>query len=226
MRLQRSTGLVGHWKFNEKSGITANDSSRYRNTGTLVGATHLPVWSDKGIKFDGVDDYVDAGNNPSLNFERTDSFTISVWAKSLITTTSKGIVSKGISSSAGYGLDQTDENQIRFYLSKSSVNRLIVDFTPTGYYNNVWSNLVCTYNGNSAYSGVKCYENGVSKTTDNVVNTLTESIINSNNIIIGAYTPTTASFFNGSIDEVRIYNRSLSANEIKRHYEATKHNYI
>ncbi len=42
-----SSGLVGHWKFNEKSGITANDSSRYKNTGTLTGATHLPVWAEK-----------------------------------------------------------------------------------------------------------------------------------------------------------------------------------
>jgi len=69
MYTNRQTGLVGHWEFKEKSGLYAYDSSRYKNTGTLgdgVDVTNNPIWTEKGMRFDGVNDYVDAGNGARL----------------------------------------------------------------------------------------------------------------------------------------------------------------
>jgi hypothetical protein len=54
-----TTGLIGHWAFDENSGITANDSSVNNNVGALING---PTWT-KGkiggaLLFDGVNDYV------------------------------------------------------------------------------------------------------------------------------------------------------------------------
>src|SRR3989338_5705843 len=54
-----TTGLVGHWKFDEGTGLSAGDSSGNNNTGTLVNG---PTWTTgkigQALNFDGVDDYV------------------------------------------------------------------------------------------------------------------------------------------------------------------------
>jgi len=226
MRLQRSTSLVGHWKFNEKSGIIANDSSRYRNTGTLTGASHLPIWSDKGIKFDGVDDYVNAGSGFYMG---NSTMTISSWIYTPTTfeyniTTDKTIFARNnadISATYnGYKLGWYKHGGVRF--------RAYND--PTGYdvqtsasLSAGWHHIVGVRNS----SNMLLYVDGISYIGSAI----------SDAVIIGGGTypyPTIGAIrhfgianpFLGSIDEVRIYNRALSAAEIKRNYEATKHNYI
>jgi len=53
-----SAGLVGFWKLDENSGVSAVDSSGYGNNGILVGATWTGGKSGSALDFDGVDDYV------------------------------------------------------------------------------------------------------------------------------------------------------------------------
>jgi len=212
--MSMDAGLVGHWKFNEKSGITANDSSRYRNIGTLIGATHLPVWSDKGIKFDGVDDYVDAGNNPSLNI--TNAITVEAWFKKSGNVAYMALIAKGT-----YGSDVNIPYQIRwngdvtalvFYIS----NGTTIEGISVGVTDANWHQVV----GVVTETKVRLFLDGILKAE--IDRTIGNISTTTNVLNIGkGY-----ACFNGSIDEVRIYNRSLSANEIKRNYEATKHNYI
>lgn len=70
-----TTGLVGHWKFDEGSGTTAADSSGNNNTGTLING---PTWtlapSNGGdgkiggaVSFDGITQYVNSGSNTILD---------------------------------------------------------------------------------------------------------------------------------------------------------------
>lgn len=73
-----TTGLVGHWKFDEGAGTTANDSSGNNNTGTLSGA----VWTIQGrfgqaLVFDGINDWVTINDAPSLDL--TTGMTIEAW---------------------------------------------------------------------------------------------------------------------------------------------------
>jgi len=213
MRLQRSTGLVGHWKFNEKSGITANDSSRYRNTGTLIGG---PIWSDKGIKFDGVDDYVDAGNAASLNI--TNAITVSTWVKPKMSAgLFQHIVSKfGDTNQNGYLLQyQASDQKIYFVLRNIAVYNVGTNSAVS----ENWYHVVGVFDG----TNLNIYLNGIKQAA-----TTTGSIGNHSAIPlkIGMMGESNINPFNGSINEVRIYNRALSAAEIKRNYEATKHNYI
>jgi hypothetical protein len=73
-----SAELVGHWRFDEGSGTTANDQSGNGNDGTLI---NDPTWAiginNGALQFDGIDDHVNCGNDPSLNV--TDAVTIAYW---------------------------------------------------------------------------------------------------------------------------------------------------
>jgi hypothetical protein len=81
-------GLVGYWNFDEAGGTTAYDGSDYGNDGTLY---NNPAWTagapapgggsqGTALQFDGVDDYVDCGNDVSLN-PGTSDFTWEGWFK-------------------------------------------------------------------------------------------------------------------------------------------------
>jgi len=84
--LEEPEPLVSHWKLDESSGGIAYDSSGY-NHGTLEPSATLtpPLWQPAGgqvggaLQLDGVDDYVDCGNDASLNI--TNAITLSVWVK-------------------------------------------------------------------------------------------------------------------------------------------------
>ena len=72
-------GLVGLWHFDEGNGTTAADSSDYGNDGTIHGATWTTGKPGSALKFDGNDDYVDCGNDPSLDID--EEITIMAWVK-------------------------------------------------------------------------------------------------------------------------------------------------
>ncbi|MHC4494231.1 MAG: hypothetical protein ACYSYM_00240 [Planctomycetota bacterium] len=76
-------GLVGYWPLDEGGGTTTADASGNGNDGTL----NAPKWDagkfGSALNFDGVDDYVDLGNPPILDFG-TGDFTVSAWVKTTV----------------------------------------------------------------------------------------------------------------------------------------------
>ena len=71
-------GLISHWSFNENAGLTAGDSVG-GNTGTLMGGTSWTAGKfGSALDFDGIDGYVDAGNDASL---MPANVTVSAWIK-------------------------------------------------------------------------------------------------------------------------------------------------
>ena len=87
-------GLVGYWKFDEGKGNIAKDSLGMGNDGTISGgATYTKGVSGSGLKFDGVDGYVDCGNNASLNI--TDTITIEAWVKTTIPSSTHVVAKDG-----------------------------------------------------------------------------------------------------------------------------------
>ena len=82
----------GEWKMDDASGNTAEDSSAYGNDGGLEDAdasngdgNTKPVWTtgiiDGALQFDGVDDFVEASDDPTLDFGKNDGLSISAWVK-------------------------------------------------------------------------------------------------------------------------------------------------
>jgi hypothetical protein len=208
------------------------DLSRNENNGVNNGATFNSTGGkyDGAYQFDGVDDYINLGSDSSL--DNMPTMTLSAW----IYPKTEG------EGGLGYILDKSnsDTNGFRFRTQNTGGTQpreigFRVDYSTTDLYrysvNNVidlneWNHVVVTWNGSSSSSSVHIYVNGKEvayrSNSEGVGTRVSDS---SNNLLIGNNVATSSSF-NGTIDEVRIYNRSLSAEEVYNLYNfnLTKYN--
>jgi len=79
-----SKGLVAHWTFDEDSGNIVSDSSGFGNNGTVYGATWTTGAVDGALEFDGIDDYVQIPDNsspPPVHLSNLSDGSISIWFK-------------------------------------------------------------------------------------------------------------------------------------------------
>lgn len=157
--------------------------------------------------FDGTDDFISIGDPATLDFERSDSFTLSAWIKTADNTFNSIIGKLGASTAyPGYRLIKQDSGKIWLQLINSwgADNRLIIESTNT-VDDDVWHYIVATYSGTSDPSGVSLYIDGQAESTSTIHNSLSASVLNDVNLEIGrsgsgaAYEP-----FDDLIDEVRI----------------------
>lgn len=208
-------GLVGYWLLND-GGMLAWDSSGYGNHGILTNM-HPPTdyvggKFGKALDFDGVDDYADVPNSPELNNQYV---TFLVWVQCGITDYTGGdahIVNKYNTNPATVILyidddDDTFKFGVRLDGAEGSVQsvaaNVAVDLN--------WHQVAGTYDGDN----IKLYIDGVLQTD---INSSSGTIdIDNPNILGIAHRPVTGGFyFNGLIDNISIYNRALSAQEIKQ----------
>jgi type II secretory pathway pseudopilin PulG len=211
-------GLVGHWKFDEKSGSTAYDSSGNGNIGILynsptrTASTSCKVGSC--MSFDGVNDYVQVPTSASLN--PTTVLTMEVWIKSTGNAESDGRIISKRAGVVGYEM---------LLMTASGLIEVFIG-TPNGYVSvdsntkvndGNWHHIVVTRNE----ADIRIYVDGV---LDRTASSYTGSVENTSNLFLGRYSPTAIRFFNGSIDDVRIYNRALSASEISQIYNSYVYN--
>ncbi|MBE7444954.1 MAG: Ig-like domain-containing protein [Planctomycetia bacterium] len=211
-----SDGLLAHYRFDEESGTNAADSSGNGNNGTLFNG---PVWAtgkiNNALFFDGLNDYVMTADTP-FDFERTNSFSVSAWIKLAPTTLENPIVSKeGIAPSYTGWSFYVEPGSLRvFMINKwnSPYNRLVRD-SAIQVDDNVWHHVAFTYSGTSLGSGINIYIDGNLSNGTVVYDNLSASILNDVPLNIGMI-PGTSIVFNGLIDDVRIYNRALSAQDV------------
>ena|GEM_PF-6301192 len=210
-------GLVSAWHLNENTWsqgyTTIEDTSGEGNNGTSAGTIAYGVDGkfNTAIGFDGVDDYIDCGNDASLDI--TDTITIEVWVKassdSGIATGSRArIVNKFQAPAKGYILDIADDSGVEAF--RVGISGTYVK-SPNAL-STSWTHVVAVYDG----SNVILYENGtaVGSTAKTGAITLANA-----NLVLGKDSLSSHYYFNGLIDEVAIYNRSLSAEEILDHYK-------
>ena len=202
--------LVLH--FDEGSGTIARDSSGYGNDGTIYGATWVDGKYGEALSFDGIDDYIEVPDSDSLDI--TDAITIEAWVKP-----SPGdyrtIVSKGYLESYALRIARDSEPIMAFFTLDPN-NPHAIAGTYNNIANNQWWHIAGTYDGNH----VRLYINGELDDSEAYTGTITTL---STPLRIGKLSGTTKTeCFNGIIDEVSIYNRALSADEIKTLYEGKK----
>lgn len=221
-----TSGLVGWWKLDETSGTAAADSSGSANTGTLQNA---PAWTTGGmdngaLTLNGTNQYVDVGNASTLNFERTQPFSVSAWIYPLASGSGyEPIVSKRDYSGTFQGIEFDDDMGCfclfaTLFGTGGSSGLQVYGSTSISF--SAWHHVVMTYDGTSSSASVKLYLDGVSETVSVPWNDLASSILNSANMTIGTK-PSSGSYFTGTVDDVRIYNRALNAGEIWTLYKAT-----
>ncbi|RCV64106.1 PKD repeat-containing protein [Methanophagales archaeon] len=208
-----SSELVADWHLDEGSGITAVDSSGNGNDGTLI---NTPVWVDgkvgKGLSFDGTNDYVDCGLGSSLKI--TGAITVGAWVNWSGNANPYIVTKTGDSDHRSYDLSGNPGGRVEFRVGGADCNTIKSSGTvliPTG----EWVYLVGTYEPSSY---VRLFVNGALAKE----NTASIPAVQGDNGLpwyIGARGGGQGSF-NGVIDEVEIYNRALSEEEIRADYKA------
>ena len=206
-------GLVGWWKFDEGSGTVAYDSSGNGNDGNL---NNGPTWTTGKIggalSFDGANDFLEVSNKKWF-FENI--FSVSMWYWD------KGTISLGTAFSLGrYPMNDEilifsspSSNVIQLYHHKSENNWARLSHTSS---NLSWNFLVAVADGGYLESQLKIYVNGVSQNSEyskaGSPNLLSDN--NNRTLRIGRRI-WNDHFYNGLIDDVRIYDRAISAEEVQ-----------
>ncbi len=203
-----SDGLVGYWSFDEGEGDTAYDYSGYGNHGTILGATWTAGLSGNALYFDGLDAYVNCGNGDSL---KADTLTVAAWVRP------EGKVGQQViidhRHGGGYNLrfHGADYPLGICWLMRLSDGSEEYVYVPGVVDNGVWQHVVGTYDG----TYLRIYRNGSLVAACNVGPLSLNSA--ESDLLIGRYVWLGSPdhyCFEGTIDEVRIYNRALSADEI------------
>ena len=188
----------------------ADDISGNGNNGIVYGATLTEDRNgnpNSAYQFNGVDSYIDFGSS-DLGLTGSSEMTISVWVKPDTPTTWHSTV---LASHAYYrpyaiktrGLGSSVTAQ---YILTTSSGGSFIDADSRGMIVGNWFNIVCTYDGSTA----SIYVDGELKnsvSTSGTLSTTTQSIF------VGA-NPYPTHYYNGAIDDIRIWSRALSEDEI------------
>ena len=185
---------------NENSGTTVVDASGQNNTGTGLNTTWTAGRYGRGLAFNGSNSWVTVNSSASLNL--VNALTLEAWVSPAVSNGWRTIIFKELdaiyelyaSSSSGPGAGVN----IGGYQEVFSGTRL-----PT----NTWSHVATTWDGTT----LRLYVNGVQVASRAVAGTLSAT---SNPLRIGG-NANWGEYFAGTIDEVRVYNRALSAAEIQ-----------
>ena len=217
-----SNGLMAYYAFDEGNGTIANDSSNNNNDGTINGASSTTGKYGSGLDFDGTDDYV------SIPLMNSDEISISAWfyKNANDTTNADAIFSayrwnRDIQVNEGFDLRfyQVTPDTLDFILTtqdgsgnktRKAAKKKLVNSV------GAWYHAACTYNKTSGEQ--KLYVDG------QLVNTQTHP---AGNIVVPltyysdmriGYSRVNNGYFNGTIDDIRLYNRALSDQEIQDLY--------
>jgi hypothetical protein len=207
---------VGHWTLDGN----ADDSSATGADGTVVGD---PAWVagviGDALELDGVDDLVDCGNPPELDFG-TGDFAISAWIK-LTTTERATVYAKGGDNSGGirYTLAMGEANADRMTLTTDDDSTKRQARGDTVVNDGAWHHVVGMRKGNMSH----VYVDGVLDGSIDLPEGYDLSGTSQANALLGAITDaqdatgaTLEKFFTGTLDDVRVYDRALTDGEIAK----------
>jgi len=200
-------GLVAYWSFDEGAGDIAYDISGNGNNCTIYGAKWTKGKYGSALQFDGVDDYVDCGSQASLIFANSDSYSFEHWIK--WTGGGSYVLYAGKNSAEEAFLLRAEDNN-RFGFRDSGASQPLFAPNSSDDCLNVWVHLVWVADG---LGNIELYKNGTyfdSVTPPNGTSMHFETF--------GRSWPFNVYMYEGLIDEVRIYNRALSPEEIRYHY--------
>jgi len=193
--------------------------------GTSIIAPQTSFVNTYSIEGDGVDAWVNCGTNSSLNFERTDTFSYSLWVKrNVVNTTNHMLLSKMNPTGNRRGLmfNLNTESKIVVMLRTDTsftsqrlfwkTNELINDTTD-------WHHVVFTFDGSSTVGGGKIYIDGAAATLDGATGgSLSATIQNSAPFLIMALSTAPLLPADVLMDEVAVFDSELSASDVTSIY--------
>jgi len=205
-------GLVAAYSFNQGSGLTATDSSGNGITGTLNGANWTPTGHNgSALSFNGTSSFVDLGI-PAL-LQTTGSMTWAAWVYATANPPNDGQIISQSGSGGGWQLKATpDTGPITFGVKVTgSGGSQTYRYSKTVRALNTWYHVAGVYNATPQTLDI--YVNGVLDNGTLRGTVPSAQVLQNVNVNIGRRSG--GYYFNGTIDEVRVYNRALSAAEIQ-----------
>ena len=216
-KTQPNDGLVGYWNFDgnnmnwSASSAEAVDASGQGNHGDVTNFGQSSVVAGvagQALKFDGTNDWINAGSAGST---LTDNFTLSAWIKTSIKTQNDRIIARRSGASTQWDFMKDSSSRLAMFTGTTytAVPTNTID-------DGGWHLATVVINGSSS----RFYADGL-PIGSTFSPTITAQAVNTE---IGSFQSGVAStLFQGSIDEVRVYDRALSAGEVLQLYNATKH---
>lgn len=197
-------GLVVALGFEEGSGTTVADASGTGNTGTITGA----AWTTSGrygnaLAFDGTNDWVTVADTTTLDL--TTAMTLEAWVNPTTLTSWRSILLKERTNHLSYALyanSSTNTPTAHVYIAGDKSARGTTQLPL-----NTWTHLAATYDGTT----LRLYQNGqqtASRAQTGTIATGTGPLRIGGNAIWPEW-------FNGRIDEIRLYNRALTPTQIQ-----------
>jgi beta-lactam-binding protein with PASTA domain len=215
-----ANGLVLALGFDEASGTVAIDSSASAKNGAIREAVRVPGKFGSALKFDGVNDWVTVADTTASPLDLTTGMTLEAWVNptqmsgwNTVMYKERGTAGAGLLCYALYAHDGSPEpagtpgaaGYMRLNPVLSTTDSGVRSATQIPL--KTWTHIATTYDGTNQ----RFYVNGVLVQT--VVNP--GAMVQSNGALrIGGNNSSFYEFFAGLIDEVRVYNRALSAAEI------------
>ena len=198
------TNLVAYWNFDEISGTLVKDVSSNENNGTQIGGINCSVSGlfRNACRSDGVDDYINVTDDPILRPASQVSWSVWVKRDGAGTGTNPHIIRFGDNGEPFFVERGTDN--VMWIRIKTSDNGE-VDLVDSLAIPSTFTHYAVVYNS----SGIGLYRNGTLVNSTSATGSLS---YDNNTLTIGG--DGNDEFFNGTIDDLRIYSKALSSSEI------------
>lgn len=216
-------GLTCWLRMSDRAGSRAYDSSGKGNHGTLTDFDTTRAWTGStyggGVKMDGTDDFINIPHNVSMNATSQISICMRMNPTAITAAYSNQLTMKGTATTDSnwnvyywgvVGDDALEEGRTALYANIAGTFQKITPHSsviPLA----KWTHVAFTYNGSFGAT----YVNGALEGTFAVSGTLTT---NAQPTLVGkalgGFTGGSLTFLNGSLDDVRFYNRALSPAEV------------
>jgi hypothetical protein len=217
-------GLVLYYSFDRDEGDRVTDRSMKENNGVVRGPPFTPDGRFGGaLVFDGADDFLEAGNPPSLQL--TTNFTLAAWIWPERTPDSFGIITKR------QGSPEQDRRGIEFMLGHDDTLSAYFWDDSTRYFSGVvknktirrqeWTHVVLLHDSTLPEHQMRAFINGVPCEMNYGYETISSIPVVRNvaePVRIGCMRPG-VHHFKGRIDEAMVFNRALSKDEVKMLYD-------
>jgi type II secretory pathway pseudopilin PulG len=209
------TGLIAWWKLDEGVDNTCtggvNDACNSGTVGAALDGLKLGTWVTAGaasnaISFNGSSDSVRITDNAALDL--TGDFTLTAWVRRNGGAGAQVISKTDAASDGGYGMLIGNGGEV--YCRTNSGTANTDSYTPSGLIvvGGGWHHLAAVKSGTSC----RVFVDGTYRTQSQGVHTTVTA--NAKNLYIGAKPNLTGEYWNGYLDEVRIYNRALADAEV------------
>ncbi|MEZ5041564.1 MAG: DUF1553 domain-containing protein [Saprospiraceae bacterium] len=226
---QLDVGLLAHFKLdvfeNLETPNEVKDGLLGKVNVKIINELVVPTMGEgkmgRAMQFDGKN-YLSLGDVG--DFEESNRFSFGAWVKPMVKPEKLvGLLGRrnGEQRRGGYELVMNPKGQLLGSLVHNQGAEKIVVQTKKAIPLKAWTHVFMTYNGSGKAAGIQLYINGERQALDVLSDELNrQSILNGNDFLVGNWTPRRANsgqyegFSEGFIDEVRIYNRTLSAPEV------------